>query len=299
MVTLNVSAGLAGGRELIVLPNVVGQSTDAALAQLQHFRVERRLQPSSQPAGVVLLQTPTGRAPAGSRVTLVVSSGRWTEVYEMPDLVGRSADEAQAQLAEFTLETSRVISAEPYGQVISHNPPAGAGVAPGSLVRLQLSDGSLVRVPAVVDTSLADARARVSELRGVRLVVVGGEADGTIVAQQPPPGAEVARGSDLVVSVHASPLAGRITGIDRGAGGSGLLRWFMLALAALAAATLAWAWHRRQTSPAPAVWDAKAQVDRSTDEVTAQGGVPRGPEIGVQARLEHGSVSTRVDGDSR
>lgn len=305
IVRLQVSAG-PPAPEVFEVPSVVGMPSDRALETLSRFRVQIVPQASTRPAGTVLSQTLTGRARADSEVTIVVSGGRQAEIYDMPQIIGRSSADADRLLAEFSLERRAVPSAEPRGQVLAQNPAPGAGVRPGSIVRIQESDGSLVRVPEVVDQTLADARARVSEIRGVRLVVADGSGDDgrRIAWQQPAADAEVVRGSDLVVGFArpAWAFADRITGLDGGRGNLGPTA-LGIAFAFILFATLFALWRRRPVSRAavahetPPNWSMTAHVERAPG-ASVHGAPPRGPEIGLGARVERGPT-TLVAGDER
>jgi beta-lactam-binding protein with PASTA domain len=309
MVRLQVSAG-PPGPEVFEVPNVVGMTSEQAAEQLARFRIQIQPQPSNRPTGVVLQQTPPrGRLVADSPVTLVVSAGRWTEIYDMPQVVGRSGTEAEALLAEFTVDLEPVVSAEPRWQVLAQNPAPGSGVVPGSRVRVQVSDGSLIRVPEVTQQTLDEARAVVSELRGVRLVVAtdGGRDQGRIAWQQPAAGAEVARGTDLVVGLGQPnwSLVDRITGSDGGQGNLGPIALGMV-FALLLLTAMAVLWRRRMIPPppraeravydTPPAWSAAARVDRPPDGgVGVSGAAPRGPEIGIGARIDRGPAGSRAD----
>ena len=170
------SAGLAGAERLRV-PNVIGMPIKKAQARLGRFKVERRERSSSAPIGRVIEQIPraSARTAAGSAIVLVVSSGPArpaseparvgnagatpvTETFELPNVIGRSHADASAALTEFKVERVEIVpSAAPSGQVLAQNPAAGSSVVAGSVVGLQVSDGSLataaVATPAVVAVS--------------------------------------------------------------------------------------------------------------------------------------------------
>lgn len=143
----NVAAGTAinvtvGKKQATLpVPSVVGQPFEAAQATLSstNFRIKQVQQPSDQPAGTVLSQTPPGgsNAPPNSEVTLTVSDG---SLIQMPSLIGKSKDQAvqilkaagyQGQLQEGPdQETSdfsqvgKIMQTQPQaGQTISKNQP--------------------------------------------------------------------------------------------------------------------------------------------------------------------------------
>jgi len=149
VVRLQVSAGQEGP-ELIDVPNVVGMPFDRAQTRLARFSVERAERPrterSSAPEGQVLEQSPraAARAPAGSAVVLTVSSAprATVEIFEMPNVVGRSYADAARSLAEFKVSRSESASAEARGRIIAQVPAAGSTLMPGDAVSLQVSAGS-------------------------------------------------------------------------------------------------------------------------------------------------------------
>lgn len=144
-VTLTVSRG----REMTDVPDVVGLSSEEAVQALEANGLKARLfeVPSDEPEGTVVAQSPKdGQLAKGATVRLNVSAGR--EQATVPDVRGLSADEATSQLEAAGLGASvfYVPSDQPRDAVVAQNPPAGATVAMGRKVRLNVSDGS--RVPA-------------------------------------------------------------------------------------------------------------------------------------------------------
>ena len=86
---------------------------------------------------------------AGVWATTVWADGVWLEgeasAVSVPDLAGMTEVEADAALEGVGLDTgtvSTVCSAATAGDVVSQAPPAGAAVAPGSLVNIALSSGT-------------------------------------------------------------------------------------------------------------------------------------------------------------
>lgn len=170
------SKGSAGRAEVerLRVPNVIGMPIKNAQTRLGRFKVERSERSSSAPIGRVIRQIPraSARTAAGSAIVLVVSSGPArptsepsragdagatpvTETFELPNLIGRSHADASAALAEFKVDRVEIMaSAAPSGQVLAQNPAPGTSVVAGSVVGLQVSDGSLasaaVTTPVVV-----------------------------------------------------------------------------------------------------------------------------------------------------
>ena len=153
---------------------------------------------------------PGERVLEGGTVTLVLSLG--PERYDVPDLVGRSLDEAQAALEETKLAYGRKV--EKYsdtveaGKVISTNPEAGTTVRPDTAVNVTVSKGRKpVEVSDFTGKKAADAEARMKE-QG--LVVTREEkfsddvAEGVVISQSPKSGT-VFKGDEVTLVVSKGP----------------------------------------------------------------------------------------------
>jgi beta-lactam-binding protein with PASTA domain len=167
-------------------------------------RVLRR--PSQSPRGIVFAQDPgAGRElEEGRVVTISVSTG--PESVDVPNVVGLPVEQAQERLREADLRARPVgvLSEEPRGTVVAQDPRAGEPAAPRSVVRINVSQGTgRVQVPDVVGSTASDARQRLSQagLEGRIVQVPSAEPEGTVVAQSPTAGSEVARGSTVRLNV--------------------------------------------------------------------------------------------------
>lgn len=81
------------------------------------------------------------------------------EIFELPNVIGRSSADAGTALAEFKVERIEVVAnAAPSGQVLAQDPAPGTLVRAGSSIGLQVSDGSL----ASVNTATAAQAPRVT-----------------------------------------------------------------------------------------------------------------------------------------
>jgi serine/threonine-protein kinase len=103
---------------------------------------------------------------------------------------------------------TQVPSQAKLGTVVVQSPSPGRRVKKGATVQLTVSQGpAQVAVPGVVGMQSGEAQAA---LRGAGLVPVvaqvsAGEPRGTVVAQTPPPGAQVRPGSTVTISVSNGP----------------------------------------------------------------------------------------------
>jgi beta-lactam-binding protein with PASTA domain len=143
-VTVWVSAGPAGGQ--VDVPNLVGQTQDAALAQLEALKLAGNPQPidSNKPAGEVVSQSPKpGQLVVeGSTVTLQVSNGPKPTV-SVPAVIGMTEAQAKAKLVMSGLKghATRTTGDAPAGTVMDQTPGAGQTVDRGSTVEIIVSTG--------------------------------------------------------------------------------------------------------------------------------------------------------------
>ena len=117
---------------------------------------------------------PGSAVPSGSRVTLVISSGK--EITDVPDLTGMTTDAARKALADAGLQLNSQVKEEPSsdtpaGEVITQTPSQGSQVSKGTKVTITVSSGpEEVRVPVVTGQSLEDARSNL-EAAGFQVTV--------------------------------------------------------------------------------------------------------------------------------
>ena len=136
--------------------------------------------------------------------------GGGTEQVTVPDLAGRTAAEAEAELAAAGLEVGppvrRTDDAVPVDVVIETDPPSGDEVAPGSSVSLVLSSGpNATTVPTLLGLDLATAREAL-ENAGLTLAspveeVDSPEEEGRVLAAEPGDGSSVAPGTAVALRV--------------------------------------------------------------------------------------------------
>ncbi|MGH6610548.1 MAG: PASTA domain-containing protein, partial [Burkholderiaceae bacterium] len=117
------------------------------LARFTIERVERpRNERNTAPEGQIIEQTPRAatRVAPGSTIVLTVSSAprALIEIFEMPNVVGRSYADASRALAEFKVTRTETAGKAPRDQVLSQIPAAGSTLQPGDAVTLQVSAGA-------------------------------------------------------------------------------------------------------------------------------------------------------------
>lgn len=135
---------VSGGPATQPVPNAVGLDEAAARDRLvgAGFEVTSRDVFSDEASGTVVSQSPAAGAdaPKGSRVAITISKG--TGMVTVPNVVGMSRGEAEAQLSNAKLEANvvEVPSTQPEGTVVAQN-PVGGQAREGSTVRLNVAQG--------------------------------------------------------------------------------------------------------------------------------------------------------------
>jgi beta-lactam-binding protein with PASTA domain/predicted Ser/Thr protein kinase len=198
------------GQPRVQVPEVVGARESDAVATLRAAGLVPRVFEifSEEPNGTVIAQDPTGGRSVveGSDVRINVSKG--PQQTGLPNVVGRSFDDAAAALREagFTPVRRDVEAEEPEGTVVGMSPGAGTLAPPGTRVTLNVSQGiSTTSVPDVVGDDEATARASL-ENEGWRVLIrdtptTNQDEDGVVITQRPAPGEQAEPGSQVVLFV--------------------------------------------------------------------------------------------------
>jgi serine/threonine-protein kinase len=175
-------------------------------------------QPSDRyPKDVVMGQQPAPgtRVREGRNVSLIVSTG--VVIFPMPDLRDESQRNAALDLNRRKLQltkTEMVANNDiPQNFVVSQDPPPLSSVREGAAVTLSLSKGppADVKVPNFTGESIDDARAEANR-SAIHLGQVvwtpfgaGGPARGTVMRQNPGPGAQIDPFEEVSLQVSAGP----------------------------------------------------------------------------------------------
>jgi serine/threonine-protein kinase len=163
------------------------------------------------PKDTVLRQRPRPgeRLVGGGTITVTLSLG--PERYAVPDVVGKAADLAQADLERIRLvpiREERFDNNIPAGSVVETKPPVGTSVKPGSQVALVVSKGRApITMPNVVGKDVDAARRQLEQL-GVSVAVKNVDSTkprNQVVEQTPPDGSGVDRGASVVLTVSNGP----------------------------------------------------------------------------------------------
>jgi serine/threonine-protein kinase len=206
-VTLTVSAG----PQQVAVPQVVGLTVSSARGRLSKAGLqasEREENSDTVAQGRVISVSPSEgqKVDKGSSVTLVVSSGK--PQVEVPDVVGKSFDEAQSTLQAAGFKVTRVDkeSDKDPGTVLSQDPRSGGRIDAGSTIALTVAKApSQVAVP---DVTGEDAPTAIAALSGQGFVidqqskdVPTPDGDGVVLEQSPTGGRKAKKGSKVTIVV--------------------------------------------------------------------------------------------------
>ncbi|MFI5855856.1 Stk1 family PASTA domain-containing Ser/Thr kinase [Streptomyces parvulus] len=197
-----VNLVVSTGAPKVAVPNVIDKNVEDATQRLEDkgFVVETKRTESSQDEGTVLNQNPDpgSELEKGSTVTLEVAKAE--EKATVPDVVGRTCDEAKTQIEssgdlEATCTDQPTQDPNQVDKVISTTPAANQQVDKGSKVTIVVGKAvAKTKVPEVRTKSLAEAR-QILQQSGFTNVQVApnapGEDNATVIAMDPQPGTEV------------------------------------------------------------------------------------------------------------
>lgn len=201
-----VNLVVSTGAPKVAVPDVRGLTIDKAKSQLEDkgFKVEQTTKESDQPAGVVLSQDPAGDSEQekGSTITLTVAKAAEKSV--VPDVSGKSCDEAKAQMTanNLTGNCTEVDTQDPnlVGKVVSTDPQAGTQVKKNSAVNIQIGkaqQNQQTQVPANLQgQKLKDVKNALQQA-GLQVGSIQGSQDDNaiVITSDPAPGSTVNQGT--------------------------------------------------------------------------------------------------------
>lgn len=208
----------SAGEQTVTVTSQIGKPAADAQVALQKlgFTIEMQRMPDNVvPAEHVIstLPGPDASVSQGSTVVLQVSTG--PKILDVPDVAGKTAQEARGILEKAGFTVAKELRTEPsesvsQGNVLSTNPAIGSKTQQTTPIQLTVSSGrEQVRVPDVTSTQLDQAT---SNLKGlgfdVRVQQVENSAAvGTVVSQNPSGGANVDKGTTVTLQVaKAKPI---------------------------------------------------------------------------------------------
>lgn len=201
----------------LAVPNVVGESFDAARSRLNRFTLQRSYRAAAEAGGTVLAQSPMAPAtlPAGAAVTLVLSDGSLVRVPRVANLNINEARQRLQKDLDLKVQPVVVTSDVRVGTVIDQQPAEGTLVKRGSVVRLQVSAGQegpeVIDVPSVVGMSFDQAKSRLGRFSVQRVDRPRSERssapEGQVIEQSPRAASRATAGSTIVLTVSSMPRA--------------------------------------------------------------------------------------------
>ncbi|MEU6550619.1 Stk1 family PASTA domain-containing Ser/Thr kinase [Streptomyces sp. NPDC046915] len=194
-----VALTVSTGTPKVTVPSVIGLSQDEATSKLQSddykFVVKTETRVSTEDPGSVLDQDPIGgkQVQKGSTITITVAKAEAKAT--VPDVTGKSCDEAKAQMTANNLvgnctdvetdDNSKV------GKVIATDPQANTQVSKNSTVQIQIGkakQNQQTQVPNLQGQTLKNAKTLLQQA-GLQLGNVTGSQDDNAIVFNSDPGA--------------------------------------------------------------------------------------------------------------
>ncbi|MDC0772630.1 Stk1 family PASTA domain-containing Ser/Thr kinase [Streptomyces sp. HD] len=221
-----VNVVVSTGAPKVAVPSVLGDPFEDAKATLEgdkyQFDVKKEEKISTEEEGTVLEQDPElgKEVEKGSTITLTVAKA--VEKATVPDVLGKTCDEAKAQMTANNLQGNcvEVDTQDPnqVGKVISTSPQANTQANKNDTVTIQIgkqAEQQQVAVPTVTQLSVKDAKKALQDAGLTVGNIQGSQNDQAIVLQQDPqPNTQVAKGT--VVNLVAFDQGGNNGGGDNG-----------------------------------------------------------------------------------
>ncbi|MBP2364754.1 Stk1 family PASTA domain-containing Ser/Thr kinase [Pseudonocardia parietis] len=226
-----VTLFLGTGPAQVTVPSLAGRTPQEAETMLREAGLQlggttqQDTSDTSQIGKVISSSPGPGETTTGnSSVSIVV--GREQQTIAVPDVAGRSPEEAQAALRDsgFTsVSVSQVDGGGTAGQVVGTTPAAGTRVAKDQTITIQVSRGNQSQIPNVVGQRVDDA---VNTLREAELSfqiqttdVSDPSQNGVVLEQNPSGGSQSTDGQRVTLTVGQNSGGGNDGGGDGGGSG--------------------------------------------------------------------------------
>jgi eukaryotic-like serine/threonine-protein kinase len=209
---LSQQLGLFGAaNSSIDVPNVIGKSSAEAQSAIAAAGLTPDTEnlPDAKTANDMVFgqfPEPPAKIPKGAKVTIRVSTGAANPI--VPNVVGGTADEARAKLAQRGFAIELIEKEDPLAQpgtVISQEPQAELeeGAAPGTVVKVTVAIISgTVDMPDMANKPAEDAKLELTKAQFRTTVQTEASQTvpkGQVIRTEPPAGAKVERGAPVVI----------------------------------------------------------------------------------------------------
>jgi eukaryotic-like serine/threonine-protein kinase len=194
-----VQLWVSKGKAQVTVPNLFGQTRDAAVARLAALKLNYDVHsiPSSKPQDTVIAQKPKAGTKVDEKTTVRINVSSGPKPIGIPDVRGSSYDSAASQLQGLGFAVGRKFaeSDQAEGIVIDESPAAGSFAAKGSTVTLTVSKGpQTTGVPGVENLDEETAKQQL-EASGFKVHVQHEDTndeglDGYVIHQDPAPGTQ-------------------------------------------------------------------------------------------------------------
>ena len=208
-ITASTSVSLVIGTveqgDTVAAPNVVGRTVPEAEKVLKEagLKLGQQTEKPGDPVGTVLDQSPAAgtRVAPGAAVAVVVAIAPPDDRIVVPEVVGKSLEDAQTILKDIGLRLGRVTFRDDdrVDQVLEQAPKAGDQVAKETAVDLVVGRAREVeqtKVPRVTGQTLRGAT-EILEAARLKVGEVSGTRDGKVTEQKPAAGTEVQVGTPV------------------------------------------------------------------------------------------------------
>src|SRR5581483_6714957 len=202
----------------VAVPDVLLLQKDLAKLKIQQaglsVQVVKGTSDTVPPGQVATEDPPSGtKIGKGSTVTLTVSTGK--PKVTVPNVVGQDVSSALTALAGQGLspQIRRIYSDKQPDTVTAQQPAAGDSVVKGTVVHINGSRGARpVPVPNVTGQPFANARSALvgQGFQVSREDIQSDMPQGTVVAENPPAGTPVPRGTKITLSVSKGPATTQV-----------------------------------------------------------------------------------------
>ncbi|GAU66699.1 putative serine/threonine-protein kinase [Streptomyces sp. NBRC 110611] len=191
-----VSVTVCTGAVQITIPDVTGIPFEDARKELESkgfSNVERKLEESDRKAGIVISQSPNGKAAKDTEITLTVAQA--APKVTVPSVVGQDFNAAQKQLTDlgFKVAKAEQETSDPnqVGKVTQQNPGANSEAETGSTVNLTVGKAAAqTPVPGVIGRTVKEAKQALQQAGFTNVQFAAGSSqddNARVVTQDPAP----------------------------------------------------------------------------------------------------------------